>query len=121
MPDGAEFLTIARTLEGPQGAFSTSGRAAPRCCLGCDIGFKDEIVYGAALPGWPAGVGAASRAGAGHSRSALPVGCASASRLPCALRAAGHPPARPGRDGDRAERVSTFGDESFTSHLDDAR
>ena len=50
MPDGAEFLCIARTLEGPQGAFSERPRRTA-LLLGCDIGFRDEIVYGAALPG----------------------------------------------------------------------
>ena len=49
MPDGAEFLCIARTLEGPQGAFAERPRRTA-LLLGCDIGFKDEIVYGAALP-----------------------------------------------------------------------
>ena len=50
MPDGAEFLTIARTLEGPQGAFSERPRRTA-ILIGCDIGFRDEIVYAAALPG----------------------------------------------------------------------
>jgi predicted transcriptional regulator/transcriptional regulator with XRE-family HTH domain len=54
MPDGAEFLTIARTLEGPQGAFSERPRRTA-LLLGCDIGFRDEIVYSAALPGAAAG------------------------------------------------------------------
>lgn len=54
MPDGAEFLTVSRTLEGPQGSFSERPRRTA-LLLGCDIAFKDEIVYGAALPGWPAG------------------------------------------------------------------
>ncbi len=49
MPDGAEFLTVARTLEGPQGAFNERPRRTA-LLLGCDIGFRDEIVYGAALP-----------------------------------------------------------------------
>jgi predicted transcriptional regulator len=49
MPDGAAFLTIARTLEGPQGAFSERPRRTA-ILIGCDIGFKDEVVYGAALP-----------------------------------------------------------------------
>ncbi|WP_394889646.1 short-chain fatty acyl-CoA regulator family protein [Mesorhizobium sp. AaZ16] len=61
MPDGAEFLCVARTLEGPQGAFSERPRRTA-LLLGCDIGFKDEIVYGAALPGRPAGSGAKSGA-----------------------------------------------------------
>ncbi len=50
MPDGAEFLTISRTLEGPQGAFSDRPRRTA-ILIGCDIGFRDETVYGAALPG----------------------------------------------------------------------
>lgn len=50
MPDGAEFLTISRTLEGPQGAFSERPRRTA-VLIGCDIGFRDETVYGAALPG----------------------------------------------------------------------
>jgi XRE family transcriptional regulator, fatty acid utilization regulator len=49
MPDGAEFLTIARTLEGPQGSFAERPRRTA-ILLGCDIGFRDEIVYSAALP-----------------------------------------------------------------------
>ncbi len=54
MPDGAEFLTIARTLEGPQGAFNERPRRTA-LLLGCDIGFRDEVVYGDALPGAPGG------------------------------------------------------------------
>lgn len=49
MPGGAEFITIARTLEGPQGSFSERPRRTA-ILLGCDIGFRDEIVYGEALP-----------------------------------------------------------------------
>jgi len=49
LPGGAEFLTISRTLEGPQGAFSERPRRTA-ILLGCDIGFRDEIVYGGALP-----------------------------------------------------------------------
>lgn len=56
MPDGAEFLTISRTLEGPQGAFNERPRRTA-LLLGCDIGFKDEIVYGSALPAPIAGTG----------------------------------------------------------------
>ncbi|MGP2491377.1 helix-turn-helix domain-containing protein [Mesorhizobium sp. PUT5] len=58
MPDGAEFLTFARTLEGPQGTFGERPRRTA-LLLGCDIGFRDEIVYGAALvpaPGKPGAV-----------------------------------------------------------------
>ncbi|EDQ34667.1 putative transcriptional regulator [Hoeflea phototrophica DFL-43] len=49
MPGGAEFITISRTLEGPQGSFSERPRRTA-ILLGCDIGFRDEIVYGEALP-----------------------------------------------------------------------
>ncbi|MGB3390539.1 MAG: short-chain fatty acyl-CoA regulator family protein, partial [Pseudaminobacter sp.] len=52
MPDGAEFLCIARTLEGPQGAFNERPRRTA-ILLGCDIGFREEIVYGTALAGAP--------------------------------------------------------------------
>lgn len=55
MPDGAEFLCVARTLEGPQGAFNERPRRTA-LLLGCDIGFKDEVVYGAALPAGSQGV-----------------------------------------------------------------
>lgn len=48
MPDGAEFLTISRTLEGPHGAYHERPRHTA-LLIGCDIGFKDEIVYGDAL------------------------------------------------------------------------
>jgi hypothetical protein len=63
MPDGAEFLAIARTLEGPQGSFTERPRRTA-LLLGCDIGFKDETVYGTALAGKgmaPTPVGAACR------------------------------------------------------------
>lgn len=49
MPDGAQFLCVARTLEGPQGSFHERPRRTA-LLMGCDIGFKDEVVYGAALP-----------------------------------------------------------------------
>jgi XRE family transcriptional regulator, fatty acid utilization regulator len=50
MPDGAEFLVIARTLEGPQGAFHEQPRRTA-LLLGCDLVHRDDIVYGAALAG----------------------------------------------------------------------
>ncbi len=56
MPDGAEFLTIARTLEGPQGAFHERPRRTA-ILLGCDIGFADEAIYGSALPAGASGTG----------------------------------------------------------------
>ena len=48
MPDGGQFMLIARTLEGPHGAFSERPRRTA-LLLGCDISFKDEIVYSQAL------------------------------------------------------------------------
>ena len=52
MPDGASFLTVARTLDGPQGAFNERPRRTA-LLIGCDIAFRDEVVYGAALPSGP--------------------------------------------------------------------
>jgi Predicted transcriptional regulator len=49
MPGGAGFLTISRTLEGPHGAFAERPRRTS-LLLGCDIGFREEIVYGDAIP-----------------------------------------------------------------------
>jgi XRE family transcriptional regulator, fatty acid utilization regulator len=61
MPDGAAFLCIARTVDGPQGGFDERPRRTA-LLLGCDISFRDQTVYGAALPGTPATpVGAACR------------------------------------------------------------
>ena len=81
MPDGAEFLTIARTLEGPQGSFSERPRRTA-LLLGCDIAFKDEIVYGAALPAPPPGT-------SGKPIAATPVGpaCRLCERSGCLARA----------------------------------
>jgi len=79
MPDGAEFLTFARTLEGPQGAFGERPRRTA-LLLGCDIGFKDEIVYGSAL------VPAAGKPG---TAAVTPVGpaCRLCERAGCLSRA----------------------------------
>ena len=80
MPDCAEFLCIARTLEGPQGAFSERPRRTA-LLLGCDIGFRDETVYGAALP-----AAATGKPGQGF---ATPVGpaCRLCERVGCLARA----------------------------------
>ncbi|MCB1462420.1 MAG: XRE family transcriptional regulator [Nitratireductor sp.] len=56
MPDGAEFVTIARTLEGPQAAFNERVRRTA-ILIGCDAGFAGELVYGAAVTGTMAGAG----------------------------------------------------------------
>lgn len=45
MPDGAQFLTIARTLEGPQSSFNERVRRTA-LLLGCDAGHAGETVYG---------------------------------------------------------------------------
>jgi predicted transcriptional regulator/DNA-binding XRE family transcriptional regulator len=81
MPDGAEFLCIVRTLEGPQGSFTERPRRTA-LLLGCDIGFREEIVYGAALPG----TGAKGGQGA---VTATPVGpaCRLCERAGCLARA----------------------------------
>ncbi|TIT76597.1 MAG: Cro/Cl family transcriptional regulator, partial [Mesorhizobium sp.] len=75
-------LCIARTLEGPQGAFSERPRRTA-LLLGCDIGFRDEVVYGAALPGPSAGKAAQGMA------SATRVGpaCRLCERVGCLARA----------------------------------
>ena len=44
MPDGAAFLTVARTLEGPQGAFSERVRRTA-LLLGCEAAHAEETVY----------------------------------------------------------------------------
>jgi XRE family transcriptional regulator, fatty acid utilization regulator len=62
MPDGAHFLTLARTLEGPQGAFGERPRRTA-ILLGCEMGRGEEIVYSSALPAGspPTPVGPACR------------------------------------------------------------
>jgi len=81
MPDGAEFLTIARTLEGPQGAYSERPRRTA-ILLGCDIGLKDDIAYSAALS-------AGALAGKASSASATAIGpaCRLCERTGCLARA----------------------------------
>jgi XRE family transcriptional regulator, fatty acid utilization regulator len=48
MPDGATFLVISRTLEGPQGAFAERVRRTA-LLLGCDASHAEETVYGEAM------------------------------------------------------------------------
>lgn len=50
LPDGAEFLVVSRTLEGPQAAFNERVRRTA-LLIACDIGFKDELIYGLAIAG----------------------------------------------------------------------
>ncbi len=92
MPDGAAFLTISRTLEGPQGAFSERPRRTA-ILLGCDLAHKDEIVYGDGLPGVEGrGTREASCAGDADWPGVPPLRTAG---LPRPGGASGHPPARP--------------------------
>ena len=81
MPDGAEFLLLARTLEGPQGAFAERPRRTA-LLVGCDIGFRDEVVYGAALPG-PAPGGRV----AGQGPTPVGPACRLCERVGCLARA----------------------------------
>jgi len=48
MPDGASFLCIVRTVDGPQAGFDERPRRTA-LLLGCDLARRDELVYGAAL------------------------------------------------------------------------
>lgn len=73
MPDGASFLTMARTLEGPQGAFNERPRRTA-LLIGCEIGFKDETVYGAGLAG-------------GADATPVGPGCRLCERVGCLARA----------------------------------
>lgn len=83
MPDGAEFLCVARTLEGPQGAFNERPRRTA-LLLGCDIGFRSEIVYGDALAaGAPPGT---SKPGA-VAATAIGPACRLCERVGCLARA----------------------------------
>nr|MDQ2704031.1 short-chain fatty acyl-CoA regulator family protein [Pseudomonadota bacterium] len=52
MPDGAAFLTVARTVDGPQGGFGERPRRTA-LLLGCDMALRDQTVYGAALSSTP--------------------------------------------------------------------
>lgn len=74
MPDGAEFLAMSRTLEGPQGAYNERVRRTA-LLLGCDIGFRDEVVYGAATTG------------AGHNPTPVGPACRLCERQGCLARA----------------------------------
>lgn len=63
IPDGTGFLTISRTLDGPQAGFNERVRRTA-LLLGCDITYRDEVVYGQAVAGGglpPVAVGTACR------------------------------------------------------------
>jgi predicted transcriptional regulator/transcriptional regulator with XRE-family HTH domain len=60
MPDGTTFLCIARTVDGPQGAFDERPRRTA-LLLGCELSFRDQVIYGSALAGSPTPIGPACR------------------------------------------------------------
>jgi XRE family transcriptional regulator, fatty acid utilization regulator len=82
MTDGTQFLTVSRTLEGPQSGFGERPRRTA-LLLGCDIEFKDEIAYGSALPAPSTGPGGKP------AISAVPIGlaCRLCERPGCLARA----------------------------------
>ena len=95
MPDGAEFLLLARTLEGPQGAFAERPRrTALLAWLRHRLPRRGRLRRGAARAGARRPRG---RAGADAGRPGLPA--LRARRLPGPRRAAGDASARPRRDG----------------------
>jgi predicted transcriptional regulator/transcriptional regulator with XRE-family HTH domain len=49
MPDGATFLTISRTLEGPQAGWDERPRRTAML-LGCDMAHAGQVVYADTLP-----------------------------------------------------------------------
>ena len=75
LPDGSAFLTIARTLEGPQGAFSERPRRTA-LLLGCALEAGADTVYGASL----------SKAG----NTEIGPACRLCERQGCITRAADH-------------------------------
>jgi predicted transcriptional regulator len=50
MPDGAAFVTMSRTLDGPQAGFGERVRRTA-VLLGCDLSNAGDVVYDGALPG----------------------------------------------------------------------
>ncbi|WP_026613171.1 helix-turn-helix domain-containing protein [Ensifer aridi] len=46
-PDGGAFLVVARTVDGPQAGFEERVRRTA-LMIGCDAGFADDTIYGAA-------------------------------------------------------------------------
>jgi predicted transcriptional regulator len=63
MPDGTGFLTVSRTLDGPQAGFNERVRRTA-LLVACDIAHRDEVVYGQVVAGGtlgPVAVGTACR------------------------------------------------------------
>jgi predicted transcriptional regulator/transcriptional regulator with XRE-family HTH domain len=82
-PDETGYLCLARTLEGPQGRFDERLRRTS-ILLGCELGFREGIVYGDAL--------AASASGNNAGRPGIrrtPIGpaCRLCERVGCLSRA----------------------------------
>jgi XRE family transcriptional regulator, fatty acid utilization regulator len=50
MPDGSEFMALARTLEGPLAGFHERPRRTA-LLLACDVSYAPETVYGASIEG----------------------------------------------------------------------
>lgn len=89
MPDGTQFLTLARTVDGPHGTFGERPRRTA-LLVACDIGFKDETVYRAALPAGLAGAGATGGIAPANVRpAAIAIGpaCRVCERVGCLARA----------------------------------
>ncbi|MGN6536004.1 MAG: short-chain fatty acyl-CoA regulator family protein, partial [Mesorhizobium sp.] len=68
----------------PQGSFSERPRRTA-LLIGCDIGFKDEIVYGAALPA--AAPGNAGKGAVGATATPIGPACRLCERAGCLARA----------------------------------
>jgi len=62
MPDGGAFMTVSRTIDGPQAGFGERVRRTA-LLIGCDLGHREEVVYGQALASAaePVAIGAACR------------------------------------------------------------
>lgn len=101
MPDGSRFLTVSRTLEGPQEAFGERPRRTA-VLLGCDLAYRSEVVYGDLLPEDRTG----SSAGGPLLRPVGPA-CRLCERAACLARA--EPPVtRPLGLDDMARGLSAF-------------
>jgi predicted transcriptional regulator/DNA-binding XRE family transcriptional regulator len=88
MPDGTAFLCIARTVDGPQGGFGERPRRTA-LLLGCDLSFRDQTVYGAALPVDVSAQGGRSGKPAVDRLATTPIGpaCRICERPGCLARA----------------------------------
>ncbi|KAA0971813.1 ImmA/IrrE family metallo-endopeptidase [Aureimonas fodinaquatilis] len=60
LPDGGQFLTIARTLEGLRAGFAERPRRTA-VLLACDVSYKDRLVYGALAAAPPVLIGPACK------------------------------------------------------------